>query len=47
MFMMLEKRYEWYEQQMKINKDKFEKEKTALLTEFNDIPKHLAGKMQS
>ena len=38
---------DWYEQQMKINKDKFEKEKTALLTEFNDIPKHLAGKMQS
>jgi len=32
---------------MKINKDKFEKEETALLKEFNDTTKHSAGKMQS
>ena len=32
---------------MKINKDKFEKEETALLKEFSDTTKHSAGKMQS
>ena len=35
-----------YQQQVKINKHEFEKEKTALLKEFNDTTKHLAGKMQ-
>ena len=36
-----------YEQQLKINRVKYEKEKTALCKEFDDTTKRLAGKIQS
>jgi hypothetical protein len=38
---------DWYKQQMKIDRVEFKLKKTALLKEFNDTTKQLAGKMQS
>jgi len=38
---------DWYKQQMKIDRVEFKLKKTALLKEFNDTIKQLAGKMQS